>query len=434
MTTNLQECPSVGADLGQMSPNWLNTTLLLEITQILCHHKTTLFPLKRSGFPYEVFVLYQACVEQSQLKPKEVGNAINYVCLEKKIPFQSFTKETFSNEKKRRYFPDQPSLSRCIKELREKDCIEAFWNDVLLAHLLLLKERGLIKKEVKLIADYHEEPCKKDVDDIYCFGTKEGHTVHKTLTFSIISNDIHQIIANFKIAKRVHKLPFFEKIIQLLNSNGFYVVYALLDRGFYRKEILQAFNTRKITLIMPGRKCKQTLLKILKYLLGKGNRRCKGFIPLKYVKKVGYPKLSFDLLLVAKRSYKLNEILADLETNKLRIADAVKRIFPLIVGLWGDLGISTLLGNERYIRDLYRQRWQIEIAFREMNRFGISKHVQDRDARLSITGAKSLLYNIWQVQRYLLQKENPASEPLELNEFIGRTRIHRYVQYILPVC
>ncbi len=73
----------------------------------------------------------------------------------------------------------------------------------------------------------------------------------------------------------------------------------------------------------------------------------------------------------------------------------------------------------------------IEIAFRDMNRFGIANHMQDRDARLNITGAKSLLYNIWQVQRFLLLKKNPQETPLELNEFLGRMQSHRYLKYIL---
>jgi len=430
MTNNLQKGPSVAPDLGQMSPIWLNTTLLLEITELLTQHKSSSTPQKRSGFAYEIFVLYQTCIEQSQLAAKEVGNRINTVCIEKKVAFQSFQKENFANAKKRRYFPDQPSLSRFISELNQSDMIETFWNDVLFAHLLLLKQKGIVSTKIKLIADYTEEPCKKNPEDKYCFGKKEGHTVHKTLTFSILSNDLHQIIANYKIAKQAHKLPFFEKIVDRLRSNGFNIIYTLLDRGFYRKEILKAFKSWKITLIMPGRKCKQTLGKLLKYLLGKGTRRAKGFIPLKYVKKQGFPKVTFDLLIVAKKSYTLNEIREEVNQNKITLVQALKRIFPLIVGLWGDQGISTLKGNEKYIRNLYRQRWAIEIAFREMNRLGISNHMQNRDGRLSIMGAKCLIYNIWQVQRDLIQKENPISAPLELNEFLGKTQIHRYIHYI----
>ncbi|MHA1725697.1 MAG: hypothetical protein ACTSXH_12835, partial [Promethearchaeota archaeon] len=85
---------------------------------------------------------------------------------------------------------------------------------------------------------------------------------------------------------------------------------------------------------------------------------------------------------------------------------------------------------ESYIRDLYRQRWNIEIAFREMNKLGFSYRAQGRDTRLGILGARSLLYNVWQVQRYMLQKKAPDERPLELDEFLGKTSKRRYCAYI----
>ncbi|MHA1726971.1 MAG: hypothetical protein ACTSXH_19380 [Promethearchaeota archaeon] len=40
-----------------------------------------------------------------------------------------------------------------------------------------------------------------------------------------------------------------------------------------------------------------------------------------------------------------------------------------------------------------------------MNKLGFSYRAQGRDTRLSILGARSLLYNVWQVQRYVLKKK-----------------------------
>jgi len=65
-----------------------------------------------------------------------------------------------------------------------------------------------------------------------------------------------------------------------------------------------------------------------------------------------------------------------------------------------------------------------------MNKLGFSFRTQNRDARLGSMGAKSLLYNIWQVQRYLLHEEGHEEGPLTLDEFLGKTYIHRYPQYI----
>jgi len=143
--------------------------------------------------------------------------------------------------------------------------------------------------------------------------------------------------------------------------------------------------------------------------------------------------LNFDLLLVAKRKHTLTGIKNDLKSKKISFDDASKRVFPLIVMFGKNGGITTLHGNESYIRDLYRQRWLIEIAFREMNKLGITNKSQNRNVRLGIMGAKSLLYNMWQVQRYLIRNEDPLnklSKVLELDEFLGRCCNQRYPLYI----
>ncbi|MHA1843562.1 MAG: hypothetical protein ACTSWE_04785 [Promethearchaeota archaeon] len=65
-----------------------------------------------------------------------------------------------------------------------------------------------------------------------------------------------------------------------------------------------------------------------------------------------------------------------------------------------------------------------------MNKLGFPYRAQGQDTRLSILSARSLLYNVWQVQRYVLQKKAPDERPLELDEFLGKTSKRRYCAYI----
>src|SRR5271157_3273379 len=433
MTVFYKICPSVAADLGQINPSWINLQLLLDVADLVKPLIANSMPAKRSGYTFEAFVLFQACVELGQQSPEIMAEWLNNACKDKGYSFQSFHATTFSNGKERRYFPDQPALSKHLKKLDASGITEDFWNAVHLAHFLMLHELGLVKDHFKLIADVHNEPCEKDKNDPYCFGQKEGKTVHKTLVFSVIAGELHQIIALFKLKKGMKRLPIFETVMNRLAANGFTVTYALIDREFYRKDLLQAFVHWKVTVIMPGRKCKQTEQLVEDYLLGKNNRFGRGFIKLSYVRKKGYPLLEFDLELGAKRNYQMDRIKREFKAKIITMEEAKKHIFPLIVLRAGIRGITKMEGNASYIRFLYRQRWFIEIAFREMNRLGISSHLRGRDSQLGILGAKALLYNIWQVQRYLAAKEDPSAEPLELNEFLGKTISRRYYPYLSPV-
>jgi len=433
MTVFYKICPSVAADLGQINPSWINLRLLLDVAELVKPLITTSMPAKRSGYMPEVFVVLQACVELGQQSPEKMAEWLNNACKDKDYSFQSFHAKTFSNGKKRRYFPDQPALSRYLQAIAASGNTEEFWNAVNFAHFLLLDKLGYIKKDLKLIADVHNEPCEKDKTDPYCFGQKVGKTVNKTLVFSVISGDLHQVIAMYKLKKGMKRLPLFEAVMDRLTTNGFRVTYALLDREFYRKDLLQAFVHWKVTVIMPGRKCQQIEQLIEDYLLGKSKRFGRGFINLPYVRGKGKRVLEYDLELAAKRRYRMDSIKREFKAKKITLEEAKKRIFPLIVLRAGTRGITKLEGNASYIRFLYRQRWLIEIAFREMNRLGISSHLHGRDSRLGILGAKALLYNIWQVQRYLAAKEDPNAKPLELDEFLGKTTSRRYFPYLLPI-
>ena len=389
-----------------------------------------ILPRKRSGYPYVVFVVLQACIQLAGGSVNATIARLESLCKSRNEPFQSFRTAVFSNRKQRRYFPDQPSLSRCLRTLAKFGLIEKFWNEVNFAHLLLLRDLGIVGTDINLIADYKETRCPKDKADPFCFGTKEGKTVHKTLCFSVISKGLHQVVFAFKIAKRQHKLPIFSEVIRRFEDAGFLIKNAMLDRGFYRKELLVAFKKWRISVVMPGRQCAETRTMIADYLNGKGKRHGKGHMKLQYVKKIGNVYLTFDLVLCAKKSYKLNTIKTAYRNGKLSLSEAAKRIFPLIFLKANNKGITKIVGNESRIRKIYRARWNIEIAFREMNRLGLASRCGHRDGRLAAFGARMLVYNMWQVERYLLLKSDPTSAPPELNEFLGRGCVARKIMYI----
>jgi len=429
MTQNITARPPVATGNGRVNPQELDLARILDILDVIKPRIENLLPRKHSGYPYVVFVLLQACIQLAGGAVTATIERLNQSCKNLSKSFQAYRVEIFSNKKRRRFFPDQPSLSRCLKSLSSLGLVEAFWNEVNFAHLLLLKQHKLVRTDINLIADYKETKCPKNEDDPYCFGTKTGKTVHKTLVFSIMSGSLHEVVFRYKIAKQQHKLPLFAETVKRFKDAGFTIKHAMIDRGFYRKELLVSFKRWGITVIMPGRQCTETRTMIEKYLNGEGKRRGTGHMKLGYVRKQGHLILEFGVVLCAKRSWKLNKIKADYTNGTLSLDDAAARIFPLIVVIANKCGITKIHGNESRIRMLYRTRWNIEIAFREMNRLGLTSRSQHRDGRLAAMGARIFVYNIWQVSRALLKKANPDAPAMELNEFLGRGCIPRQVYY-----
>ena len=152
--SNLQGNPSVDADIGQINPDHINARLLKDITEIIDPIISSALPQKRSGFSNAVFIIFQVCILLLTISPNKTANWMEHKCQEKNICFQRYQTLEFVNKKKRRFFPDQPSLSRYLKRLDNSGYMEEFWNLVLLAHALYLNGINMLGKNIKLIADY----------------------------------------------------------------------------------------------------------------------------------------------------------------------------------------------------------------------------------------------------------------------------------------
>jgi len=425
MTTNLSKCIPTFRTSEKIAPESINHAQLLNIATKISTTLASLLPKKRSGFSYESIIYVELYAQLTGLSIKDASQNLQAIWRGYEHRFQSFRIQKFSNGKQRRAIPDQPTISRFINKIALLKISEDFINMILWAQLLYVLNCALIDSEIILIADYHDEPCKTNPHDPYCFGTKTGKDVHRNLVFSIHSRNIHLIVACYKIKKNEHKLPFFERMIHQFQMNHISIKYMVLDRGFYRKELLQRLKELQINVIIPGRKCMETHKKIVLWLHDKGGRRGKFRLPVRYVRHIGWIHLSMDFILYGKKGYRLSEVKQDVKKGVISEAVAVKRVFPLLFMRGNQKGVLRSAGSEAYIREIYRKRWSIEIAFRSLNGIGLKRRGCNRDIGLFRFGSKCFIYNGWQISRVLQSKEDPYSDPLSLKEFCGRLSRNR---------
>jgi hypothetical protein len=420
MHSNLAKLIPVCQELEKNAPNNVNHALLLDLVDQILEDAKSILPNKRSGYSYDALFYSHLYCQMTRLSFDKGTADLRTLWKGRERSFQQFRKQHFRNGKHRRPIPDEPTLSRFLKRIKDSGLSEEYANLLLWSQVLYAQKEGLINQEITLIADYVDEPCKKNENDPNCFGTKKGKTCHRTLTFSLISNNLHLILGIFKISKRQHKLPLFETIISRLRQAGFNIIYILLDRGFYRKELLSAFKRWKLTIIMPGRSCLETRRKIQLWIQDKSGRTGKATLKLTYVKKSGWQRLSMDLVIVGKRGYTLDEVKKEFRSGKITKEEASKRVFPLLIVKGNSRGIQAIRGNENYIRSLYRKRWTIEIAFRQTHLIGISNWFHERGTRLIHFAMKCLVYNLWQMNKHIISQENQKEPALNLDEFCGK--------------
>ena len=420
MTRQVKDLLPALDELAKIAPNEVNHALLLEVVDRIMVVLQVVLPPKHCGFTCDGYLYVALYQDLTQLAFKKFCPALESACSKAGIYFQKVGVKTFANGKHRRAVPGQPDMSRFLAALAELGIAEEFSNALLLGTFLYAKALGLVNGDLTLIADYVKEPCQKNKEDPYCFGSKNGKTCHKTLTFSVISNDLHLVVANYKIQKRQPVRPLFGAVITRLHAQGVEIRYGLFDRGFYRRELLAALKQWKITVIMPARNCADTRGKVHLWVQGLAGRSGTVAIKVRYAKKHGWVCLRAGIVLCTKRGYSLKDTKKQYNDGTLSLDKAGKRVFPLLVIRGSLRGLKALRGNENYIRQLYRERWAIEIAFRQTHLLGISSWVKGRDARLVLFSWKCAVYNLWQIARAQLAAKIPAAEPLTLDEFCGR--------------
>lgn len=408
------------AKLAKFAPNQVNQTFLLEVAREVLPDLAPVLPPKRSGFVYDAYLYVALFQDLTQLSFKKFCPDLDKAWVKAGYHFQEFHAHVFANGKHRRSVPGQPDMSRFLSTIAGADLSERFSNALLLGVFLYAQKLGLLGDDLTLIADYVKEPCQKDKNDAYCFGSKSGKTHHKTLTFSIISGDVHLVVANYKIRKKQQIRPLFDAVITCLRQHHVDIRYGLFDRGFYRRELLTALKGWGITVIMPARNCRDSRRKIHLWLQDKSGRTGHLFLKVKYVKKHGWQVLRAGVVLCSKRGHALKETKQQFKDGKITQDKATKHVFPILVIRGNARGVRVLRGNENHIRQLYRTRWAIEIAFRQTHLLGIASWAQGRGARLILFTWKCVAYNLWQIARVQLHAKDPGAEPLTLDEFCGR--------------
>jgi hypothetical protein len=420
MTIQVMRLLPALAKLARFAPSQLNQSLLLEVTREVLPGLEPVLPPKRSGFEYEAYLYVALYQDLTQLSFRKFCPALNKAWVKAGYLFQESHVQLFANGKHRRAIPGQPDMSRFLAALGAADISEQFSNALLLGVFLYAQKLGLIRDDLTLIADYVLEPCQKDKADPYCFGSKEGKTHHKTLAFSIISGDVHLVIANYKIRKKQPIRPLYDAVITCLRQHHVDIRYGLFDRGFYRRELLAALKGWGITVIMPARNCKDSRRKIHLWLQDKSGRTGHLFLKVKYVRKHGWQVLRAGVVLCSKRGHQLLDTKKQFKDGKITQDKAAKQVFPIVVIRGNARGVRVLRGNENHIRQLYRARWAIEIAFRQTHLLGIASWAQGRGARLILFTWKCIAYNLWQIARAQFAAKNPTADPLTLDEFCGR--------------
>jgi hypothetical protein len=223
-------------------------------------------------------------------------------------------------------------------------------------------------------------------------GTKK---MRHYLGFSILSRETHLYAGLEHVAAGQSKIPIIIKFLDHLLDLGFELKYVLMDREFYRAELLDEIKGMGGETLIPAKQYKKIKQFIIEYLEGKRSRVRKYTFSGALAAEFRFFAHVY-LIIKAKRGFSLQGIKRDYKNGKITLKDAQHRVFTIMTtekpkGKTSSWASRTSL--------FYRRRWLIETGFSDLNRINRRWKSNQDNVRFLDMLVRMLLYNSWKMNK-----------------------------------
>ena len=329
---------------------------------------------------------------------RSASERLNRYYLSKKKGKRKF----YADGRKKREIPHQTDVNKYLRKIglkRAKNILREclFWQ------LKEALELNLISRKLDILIDFTEHPYYGNRGDKMIKGTNRQNGTKKMrhyLGFSILSRGIQLFAGLEQIAKGQSKIPVIIKFLDSILALGFELKFVLMDREFYRAELIEEIKGMKGNVLIPAKSYKRVKKIIVEYLQGTGRR------VRKYTFTTGTDKShrffqSVYLVLNAKKNFTLLDLKRAVQKGTLPVNDASKQIYAIMT-TQKPRGESSSWASRT--SKYYKKRWNIETGFSDLNRMGHRWKSKYDNTRYLDMLVRMLLYNSWKINRAWLKK------------------------------
>jgi hypothetical protein len=330
---------------------------------------------------------------------------------------QKGRRKIFADGRKRRLAPHQTEVNKYLRKIglkRARNILRECLNE----QIKEASNLDLISQKVNVLIDFTEHPYFGMREDSMIKGTNRQKGTKKMrhyLAFSLLSRGVHLYAGLEQVPTGQSKIPIIIKFLERLLDLGFELNYVLMDREFYRAELLDEIKGMGGNALIPAKQYKKVKQFITEYLEGKGGRvrkytfssateaRCRFFAHV-------------YLIIKAKRGYSLQGVKRDYRSGRITLKDAYHRIFTIMTTQKPKGKTSSWASRTSFF---YRRRWLIETGFSDLNRINRRWKSNHDNVRYLDMLVRLLLYNSWKMNKKLLQKSlkpNQKSTTWTLNQ------------------
>ena len=308
----------------------------------------------------------------------------------------------FTDGRKKRMTPHQTEVNKYLRRIGLQKARNIL-RECLDAQLIEALSLKIISKKVNVLIDFTEHPYFGKRDDKMIKGTNRQKGTLKMrhyLGFSILSRDTHLYAGLEHVANGQSKIPIIIKFLDHLLDLGFELNYVLMDREFYRAELLDEIKGMGGNTLIPAKQFKKIKKFIEDYLNGKGNRVRKYTFSSMLAAEFRFFAHVY-LIIKAKRGFSLQGVKRDFQSGKISLKDAYHRLFTIMTTEKPKGKTSSWASR---ISLFYRRRWLIETGFSDLNRINRRWKSNHDNLRYLDMLVRMMLYNSWKMNKSLIQK------------------------------
>lgn len=263
--------------------------------------------------------------------------------------------------------------------------------------------KNIISSKVCVLIDFTEHPYYGKREDKMIKGTNRQKGTKKMrhyLGFSLYSRDTQLFAGLEQVANGQSKIPLINNFLFYLFDMGFEFDFIMMDREFYRAELIDEIKSMGGDTLIPAKMYKRIKAMIDDYLCNKGGRvRSYKFSTTQGARNKCVQVV--NLIFNAKRGYSLLSLKRAVNKGELSLKEARKKIFTIMT-------TQKPKGKEspwasRTSR-FYRKRWNIETGFSDLNRINRRWKSNRDNLRFLDMLARMMLYNSWKMNKGLIQK------------------------------
>jgi len=312
-------------------------------------------------------------------------------------------RKVFMDGRKKRYVPHQTEVNKYLRRIGLEKARQIL-RECLDEQLKEAYKSNLISEKVNVLIDFTEHPYYGKREDKMIKGTNRQKGTKKMrhyLGFSLLSRNVHLYAGLEQVANGQSKIPIIIEFLEHMLELGFELRYVLMDREFYRAELIDDIKRKGGNVLIPAKQYKKIKRFITEYLEGKAGRVRKYTFSTATAAKRQF-KCDVNLIIRAKRGFSLLTIKRDYRRGRISLKDAFHRVFTIMTtekpkGKKSSWASRTSL--------FYRRRWLIETGFSDLNRINRRWRSNHDNVRYLDMLARMLLYNSWKMNRKRIQLE-----------------------------